>query len=190
MRYELALSTFPEPQKGTKAVFENVLFNDLPSNYAVYLFCYPGTDMNESLRKKLTDLGNIGGEVLFVNFATKLDRNYITMRNLFDISTWPTIIMTGIEKLASPPMDSCTAYVKIDDKHLLDSPELAVECVEKVFNIFLDGKISEAIKVQNRAARNARLNDVLNKAWTGVKQWEISFSFVEGRLSVKPAAGG
>ncbi|MGZ4852778.1 MAG: hypothetical protein ACXV3D_06275 [Halobacteriota archaeon] len=194
MTYQLVLSAPHDSGVTTKDVFENVIFSDMPRNYEVYLLCFPGTSMNEDLREELRKFGTYGGAVLFVNFATKLDRNYGMIRNTFDITTWPTLIMTGLEKLASPPTDPCTAYVKIDNKELLNAPTQAIECVDKIFHLFLEGEISKAIEVQTRSAREARMKEIITRALTGVlgflRQWEIDVSFIEGRLSLKPVSGG
>lgn len=194
MTYQLILSTPQESGTRERDIFENVVFKDIPHTYEVYLFCFPGTNLDENLREELIKYGTYGGEMLFVNFATKLDRNYGMIRDMFDINTLPTLIMTGIEKLASPPTDYCTAYVKMDNKELLASPKQAMECVDRVFHLFLAGEISKAIHVQTRGAREAKLKDVLTHALTGIvgflRQWEISVSFIEGRFSLKPVSGG
>ncbi len=194
MTYQLTLSTAQESGTRDKDVFENVVFKDIPRNYEVYLLCYPGANMNENLRQELEKYGTYGGEMLFVNFATKLDRNYGMIRDMFDINTFPTIIMTGVEKLASPPADYCTAYVKMDNKELLNSPELAMECVDRVFHLFLEGEVSKAMQVQTRSAREARLKDIVTHTLTGVlgflRQWEIDVSFIEGRFNLTPVSGG
>jgi tetratricopeptide (TPR) repeat protein len=72
--YRLALS---ENVTGTAmAVGDNIFFENLPHDYKVYVLCYPGTDMNEELRNKLTSLGEQSGKNLLVNFAKLNDPNY------------------------------------------------------------------------------------------------------------------
>jgi len=190
--YQLVL--LKEKPKGVPMdVGENIFFDNLPLDYEVFLLCYAGTGMNEDLRNKLTSLGEQSGKNLLVNFAKLNDPNYTKIRNAFDIEVFPTIIVTGIGVLASPPTEYSTAYVKMDNKQLLNSPDQAAECVERVFNLFLAGEISEAIKDQNRAARNAALNKVLKTALGGIRgflrEWEISFSFINGTFSLKPTGG-
>ncbi len=194
MTYQLTLSTPHASGTRNRDVFENVVLTDIPRNYEVYLLCFPGTNMNEDLRQELEKFGSYGGEMLFVNFATRLDRNYGMIKDMFNITTWPTLIMTGTEKLASPPTDHCTAYLKMDNKELLNTPDQAIECVERLFHLFLEGEVAKAIQVQKSSAREAVLKDILAHALNGVvgflRQWEISVSFIEGRLSLKPVPGG
>lgn len=178
----------------TKDIGENVFFNDLPFDFKVYILCYGGTGLNEELADKLRNLGNISGNNLFVNIAKLDDPNYNKIANTFEIKTFPTIIIIAINKLASSPKEHLTAYVKIDDKKLLNSPDLAIECIDRVFNLFIQGRISEAVKGQSRCLISFRIKSVINEAFTGMtgylKEWEISFSFITGTLEIKPAGGG
>jgi hypothetical protein len=59
MRYKLVHSeTVDEP---IKAIGEDVWFDDLPSDYSVCLFYYPGTRRNKDFASKLKDLGDSAG---------------------------------------------------------------------------------------------------------------------------------
>jgi hypothetical protein len=192
MPYRLVLS---EPVVGekTRDVGENVFFSDLPSDYQVYVLYYPGTSLNKDLANKLRNLGKIAGKNLFVNMAKLDDPNYRMIVNRFGIRTFPTIIITAIDRLASPPTEYSTAYVKIDNKGLLNSPDLAFECVQKMFNLFIDGKIAEAVREQNRDLLMSRIRGILGNALKGLlgylKEWDISFSFIQGKLELKPRGG-
>jgi hypothetical protein len=146
--------------------------------------------MNKDLETKLRKLGEVAGTNLFVNIAKLDDPNYVKIVNKFNVKTLPTIIMTAIDKLAFSPAEYSTAYVKIDDKRLLDSPELTFECIQKMFNLFIVGKISEAVREKNHDARISRFKGVINDALKGIQgylmKWDISFSFMGGKLEVKP----
>lgn len=187
MSYQLVLTEFSD--EITRDVGENIFFNDLPSEYQVYVFYYPGTRLNKDLASKLRDLGTITGRNLLVNIARLDDPNYKKIVNMFKIRTFPTIIITAIDKLASPPSEYSTAYVKIDNKRLLNSPELTFECVQKMFNLFIDGKISEAIREKRREVRVTRIKGILNDALKGMRDYlkerDISFSFITGKLELK-----
>ncbi len=124
----------------TKDIGENVFFSNLPSDYEVYLLYYPGPNSNKELMDKLRDLGNITGKNLFVNIAKLNDPNYKKIVNTFEIKTFPTVILTAVDKFASLPIDHSTAYVKIDNKKLLGSPDLTAECIYKIYNLFIRGK--------------------------------------------------
>ncbi len=177
----------------TKGVGENVFFNDMPSDYEVYVLYYAGTSLNKDLADKLRDIGNIAGKNLFVNIAKLDDPNYRKIANKFGIRTFPTIIITAVDNLASPPSDNSTAYVKMENKRLLSSPDIAAACVDKMFNLFIEGKIAEAMREQKRDVHISNIKGVMNDALRGMlgylKEWDISFSFIEGRLELKPKGG-
>jgi len=190
--YQLVLSESTD-EEITKDRVENIFFDDLPSDYQVYLLYYPGTSVNEELTSKLRSLGEITGRNLLVNIAKLDDPHFKKIVRTFGIRTFPTIIITAIDKLASPPEEYSTAFVKIDDKRLLSSSDLTFECVQKIFNLFIDGKISEAIGVKKGDVRVSRIKGVINSALKGIqgflKGWNISFSFITGKLELKPREG-
>lgn len=176
-----------------KDVGENVFFSNLPSNYKVYLLYYPSARSNEDLTDVLRNLGDMTGENLFVNIAKLNDPNYNKIVNIFKISAFPTIIITANNKLASSPMEDSTAYVKIDNKKLLDSPDITIECIEKIFNLFIQGEITKAINKQRGSENIFWIKELINNTLGGLKgflsQWDISFSFIVGKLEIKPVGG-
>jgi len=178
----------------TKDVGENIFFDDLPSDYQVYLLYYPGIEQNEDLTSKLRDLGEIAGRNLLVNISKLDDPNYRKIVKKFGIRKYPTIIITAIENLASPPGEYSTAFVKIDNERLLQSSDLAFECVQKIYNLFIDDKISEAMREKNRDERIFRIKGALNDALRGMrdylKEWNVSFSFAGFKLQLKPKGEG
>lgn len=178
----------------TRDIGENVFFNDLPFDYEVYILYYPGTSLNKDLTDRLRNLGDIAGKNLFVNIAKLDDPNYKKIVNKFEIRTFPTIIVTAIDKLASPSTEHYTAYVKIDNKKLLNSPDLAIECIDKVFHLFIQGEISKAISEHRRIVNLFRIKSSINGAIKGIggylKEWEITISFIPGKLEIKPSGGG
>jgi hypothetical protein len=197
MSYQLVLSEPIDenigPVFGDKDFGTNVFFDNLPSDCQVYVLYYPGISLNRDLANKLKSLGNIAGRNLFVNIAKLDDPKFQIVVSKFRIKTFPTMIITAIDKLASPPEEFSTAYVKIEDKKLLSSTDLAFECIQKIFNLFIDGKISEAVRENNREVRNVRIKAFLNNALGGVqgflKDWEINFDFLSGRLGLKYKGG-
>jgi hypothetical protein len=191
MPYQLVLSNYT--RETTKDVGGNVFLDDLPLDYQVYLLYYPGVNLNRDLAKNLKDLGKISGKNLFVNIARLDDPNFAKIVKTFGIRSFPTMIITAVDALASPPTKDSTTYIKIDNKKLLNSPDVAFECVQKMFNLFIEGKISEAIRERNRDVLNTRLKGIISDALTGVqgflKDWDISFSFITGTLGLKYRGG-
>jgi hypothetical protein len=190
MPYQLILS---EPIVGKdRDKGENVFIDNLPSDYSVYLFYYPGAMPNEELERKLRDLGEIAGNNLFVNIGRLNDPHYGQMARMFDIRNLPVVILTAIDRLASPLTEHLTMYAKIDDKRLMDSPDLVLECSQTIHNLLIQGKIKEAMsqpKHMKRQALISRLKKTVSNAlveiWNFVKDVEISVSLIEGRFELK-----
>lgn len=174
---------------GTKAVGENIFFRDLPLDFKVYLLCYAGTKMNEELRSELISFGENTGKNLLVNMAKPDDDNYEMIQKRFNIKLFPTIIITALSEIASPPEENSTAYVRIDNKKLLSSPDLAMDCIVKIFNLFIGGNISEAMAEHQHNMRKFRITGFLKDALKSLKgfgkNWTISFGFMGARIELK-----
>lgn len=194
MTYQLVLSELVDAT--TRDVAENVFFDNLPSNYEVYLLYYSGAEPNEGLETKLRDLGKDTGKNLFVNIGRLSDPNYKKIRNKFDIKNLPVIIITAIDTLASLPTEFSTAYVRIDDEKLLKSPDLVIKCVQRLFNLFIDKKISEALnqfKIDQRGLLLSHLKSIVTNAikevWKFFLERDISVSLTEGKFELKKSGG-
>ncbi len=73
-------------EANTKDIGENVFFNNLDSDYRVFLFYYAGVLPNEELEDKLRGLGEITGKNLFVNIRKLNDPNFGLMVSRFGIT--------------------------------------------------------------------------------------------------------
>lgn len=190
MAYQLILS---EPVVGKdKDVGENVFFDNLPSDYAVYMFYYPGATPNEDMESKLRDLGNMAGKNLFVNIGRLNDPHYGKMAKIFNIKNLPVVIVTAIDKLASSSTEFLTTYVRIDDRRLTESPDSVIPCLERIYNLFVQGKIAEAIRQAKNDKRNTILSrlkklvsNTLKGIWEFVSDVDISVSLIEGKFELK-----
>lgn len=193
MNYQLVLAEDPSEEQG-KAVGENVFLQNVPQDCKVYLFYYPGSLVNPELESALRDLGEMSGNNLFVNIGRLDDPEYDKIRNHFGIKPLPVIVITADPTLASPLDTYATGFVRIDSKTLLNSPERTINCVQEVLNLFLGGEISKAISLTKWKQWSELLRpvgDFVVTALKGVldyiKETDITFSFVEGKLELKPA---
>lgn len=189
MPYELVLSEPPEPDVLDDRGFDTVFFDNLPSDHKVYVLYYPGISLNKELAEKLESFGELAGKNLFVNIGRIDDPNYRTVVKKFGIRNFPTIIVTALDNLASPPTEYSTAYVKIDNKNLLNSTDLAFQLLEKIYNLFIDEKISEAMSATNKQIRKSRLNSLKDSILKGLGNYEFYVDTIIGRFGVKPKGG-
>jgi hypothetical protein len=194
MSYRLILTE--RPREGERMVGENVFLDDLPADCKVFLFYYPGQLRNKGLEQRLRELGNITGKNLFVNIGGLNDPRLGEIEKRFAIRKNPVVVVTAIDTLASPADEYLTAYARLDSKHLLDSPDRTIECVQELFNLFIQGKVSKAIsraKWQQRTELLAQIGNFFSDALKGIGDFiaetDISFSFVEGKLELKRSEG-
>lgn len=190
MPYKLILSEAVEER--TRAVGENVFFDDLSPDYKVFMFYYPSAMPNQDLEAKLRNLGEMTGSNLFVNIGRYDDPNYDKIVNKFNIKKTPVIIVTGVDELASAPGIFSTAYVRIDNKSLLESSERLLECLQKLFHLFIAGKVAEAMSEYKKDKLNlfaSRFMEILKhgfqEIWQFIDRRDISFSWIEGKLELK-----
>jgi hypothetical protein len=187
MAYQLVLT---EPaSEGTKDVGKNVFLNNLPATSKVYLLYYPGAAINRDLEGRLKKLGESTGTNLFVNIGRLNDPNYEKISKRFNIEKLPAIVITAIEELASAKTEPSTAYVRLDSKNFLNSPDSVMECVQKVFNLYLAGEVSKAMSQGARAEFLANLKRIVLIPLRGIKGFleesDISISLITGTFSLK-----
>ncbi|OGF59581.1 MAG: hypothetical protein A2Y62_08780 [Candidatus Fischerbacteria bacterium RBG_13_37_8] len=171
---------------------ENIFWDNLPHSYSVYLFYYPSAFTDETFEKNLRDLETTTGDNLFINIVKINDRNYGKIAHIFKIKHLPTIIITAIDELASESEEFLTAYIKIDNKQLLSSPELVIQCIERLYNLFVRGNISEVMKQAERHRLNLiilKIKKITMQALKGIWQFiegrDISISILEGKFEIK-----
>lgn len=194
MPYQLVFTSPAEGEsaEGNKAVGENVFFADLPTDCKVYAFYFSGAMPNPALESKLRDLGQKTGKNLYVNIAGLNDPQLGHVQAKFSIKKYPAIAITALAGLASPAMEHVTTFARLDGEKLFDSPDKTVECVQEVFNLFIQGKVAEAIS-QAKWAQRKELVAALTRYFTGalkslgnyIATHDISFALAEGKLDLK-----
>ena len=132
------------------------------------------------------------GSNLFINIGRYDDPNYDKIVNKFNIKKTPVVLVTAIDELASAPGIFSTAYVRVDNKSLLESPERLLECLQKLFHLFIAGKVSEAMSEYKKDKLNlfaSRFMEILKhgfqEIWQFIDKRDISFSWIEGKLELK-----
>jgi hypothetical protein len=197
MSFRLVLTEQLGPGPQERDAGEDLLFDDLPAEHKVYALYYPATMPNEDLENKLLKLGRDTGKNLFVNIGQRSDPHLDKIVELFGINSYPVIIVTAADGLASPAHDHMTVFARLDNRDLLRSPEKTVECVEELFSLFIQGRVSEAIakgKWTQRAELVSSLTqfftDALKSLWVSIAGGGITISFLEGMLKLKLKPGG
>jgi hypothetical protein len=194
--YKLDSTKKDEIKEKERAVGENVFLGDLSPSYKVYLFYYAGAMANPSLEDGLRKLGENTGQNLLVNIGKLNDPNFDEVANRFAIDTFPVVVITAVSDLASLTSEYLSAYARLDSKHLMSSPERTVECAQEVFNLFLRGKVTEALANAKSTQRTELLKwlgglvtGVLKPVLKYIEERDIAFSLVEGKFELKKSGG-
>jgi len=189
MSYHLV---FTSPAESTKKVGENVFFSNLTKDYKVYAFYYPGASRNPALESALRTLGEQAGNNLFVNIGRLDDPEFDRVTRKFEIKKYPVIIMTAIASLASPTGQDVTTYARLDGDSLFSSAAKTVECAQEIFNLFMQGKIADAISKAKWTQRKELILALAHHFTNAIKSigefignHDISFSLAEGKLELK-----
>ncbi len=181
-----------DPSLGAARGVTRVFFSDLPEDYKVFLLYYRAAMPNRLLEQKLTEFGKNTGKNLLVNLGSAADPSYNLVVKRFNIKQFPVIIMTAVPELACPAGADLTAYAKLDNKELLKSPDRTIDCAEKLFNLFIQGKVAEAVSKAKWSERSALIGAVLTVLGDGLKavggfiaNRDISVSVLEGKFELK-----
>ena len=173
-----------------------MFLDDLPAEYKVYLFYYGGAMTDQVLEGRPRELGKITDNNLFVDIGTLGDARHGEIVARFGIKQYPVIIVTAIDALASPAGEYFTTCARLDSKRLLQSPGRTIDCVQELFNLFVQGKVSEAIshaKWQQRTELLLQLGQFFKGALKGLRDFvaetDISISFAEVKLELKRSGG-
>ena len=175
-----------------KDVGENVFLDNLSAEYRVFLFYYPAEMPNPALENRLRKLGESAGKNLFVNMGTFADPNYAKIVKRFGIERHPVIVMTAAHDLAGPSDDFATTYVRLDSKHLLGSPDRTADCLQQLFDLFIQGRVADAIrkgKWTERKGLAAAVGNVFVQSLKVVGDFilsrDITVSVMEGKFELK-----
>lgn len=189
MAYELIL--YETLQGDTKALGENVFLADLNAEYPVFAFYYPSEMPDHHFENLLRKLGEETGANLFVNIGRLNDPNFGKLASAFDITSFPSLVLTAVADLAAPEKPVTSAYVRLDGRMLAD-PERAIAHIESLYLLFLRGEIAEAIKKAGHQEKReiARIvgrfiASALTNLTTFIANHDLSISILQGSFEIK-----
>ena len=198
MPYDIIFDDIDEPNRTgpahkERAVGENVFLANLPQSPKVFALFYRGGAETDEVEGKLRTLGQRTGDNLYVNIGTLVDPDYSIAVQRFKIKRLPAIVVTAIAPLAGAPTGE-SAYVRLDGAALFGKPDELVRGVEQLCNLFLCGRIAEAVLagwvLPGKAAAAAALGkvwDIVRPVIAWVAQEDISLEFASIKISAKPS---
>lgn len=103
--------------------------------------------------------------------------------------------MTAISPLAATPGGE-TTFARLDRKTLFARPETLVRTVEELFNLFIAGRIKEAIDVARARQRETAVVSMAKRAWaviepviTWIGERDIKLGFLGAKIEVRRSRG-
>jgi hypothetical protein len=197
VRYRLVLSE-PTDERGKKDVGQNVFLSDLPYDYKVYVFYYPGIMPNPVLEEKLRALGDDTGKNLFVNIGRRNDPNFDKIVARFGIRHYPVIVVTGVDELASLKIGDkfssvyIQEYIKLDKHNVTESIDSTIRSVESLFSLFITGNVHDAIREIKRDQNQETISHIvdtitrqLRSVGKFLSEKDISISLMDGKFELR-----
>jgi hypothetical protein len=150
-----------------KAFMPNVYLGNVDPDCKVYLFAFTGMNqLNPKLRKALAKWGKKTGKNLFVGFWANDDEDFQKAVHSFKLKKAPAIVITAESKLAFMNQTAQTVYARIDDEKILQDDkflDLAVKTFDRLYLLFLNGRVQEAIKEAEKAHDRRRILEFLRR---------------------------
>ncbi len=175
----------------TKDIGDNVYLSDLRDEYKVFAFYYPSAMRNEELEASLRRLGELTGKNLFVNIGKLDDPSFGKVVKTFEIDQFPVVVMTATSDLAGTDGRCLTAFVRIDQRHLVNDPPRLVTLLEELCGLFIRGEIAAAIgkakkkqRLEIARAVAAAIGDALKRLGGFVADRDLKISLVEGSFEL------
>ena len=171
----LVIRNTSSPPTG-RIVDRNVRLRGVPDDCRVYSFVFRQSQIDSRIKTELHAIGDESGLNLFVGLWDMSDPNYIKMNEIFNLGKLPAVIMTADSSL-STVSDTENAYVRIDDERLLDKPEEFTKLINELYNLFLRGDVTKAIRKTHSTQISILLSNLLKEIKTAIG--EVASKIIE-----------
>lgn len=145
-------------------VEHSVILEGIPENCRVYCFVFGSSDADEKTKKDLETLGTEYGDNLFVGFWSMKDSRYSYIASCFNLRSLPAIVFTAESHLGGTEEDNSAPYVRLDDSRVLSDIDGMKQLIRLLYNLFITGKVAEAIKEAKKARKVRRLRDIIQQS--------------------------
>ncbi|MGA1974778.1 MAG: hypothetical protein ABSG92_04005 [Conexivisphaerales archaeon] len=178
----------PEPTRMGVPHLSN-LATDVPDNCGIYVFYVPGIIGYEDLKKALLAWGESAGTNIFVGLW---DLSAVSLKDVlgyFQIKGSPAVAVLANPKNSTdgqfPPR---VAYARIDNPILLNDLARAEDCINRTCNLFLQGRVKDALSSARKDQYKASLNFYLGKIGADVlkflKDVNVTFDILKGTITL------
>ncbi len=181
------------PKVTREVVPELKLASEVPNDCKTYVFYVPGMIDYQTLKDALQKYGGAAGKNIFVGLWRLDAEPYQEILRYFNIRKGPAVVISGKSIFSTdeqqPPQ---TAFARIDNPKLLNDLPKVSECITETCNLFIEGKIKEALSNARKDQFNASLGQYLRKINEKVsnflKDRSITFDVSKGQIILSPTA--
>jgi hypothetical protein len=181
-----------------KAVVSDLkLASDVPSNSEVYIFYIPGITTLPELSNTLISWGKTTGKNAFVGLLSSDAPDYKTIISYFNVKKSPALIISATPAFASDTEKAATtAYARIDNLRMLSNQAEITECIQEIYNLFIQSKVKEAISTAKKEGFKENLKFYLGKlkddAGKAVNEFfkthDVNIDVFKGKIVITPSA--
>ena len=181
-----------------KAVVSDLkLASDVPSDSEVYIFYIPGITTLPELSNTLISWGKTTGKNAFVGLLSSDAPDYKTIISYFNVKKSPALIISATPAFASDTEKAATtAYARIDNLRMLSNQAEITECIQEIYNLFIQSKVKEAISTAKKEGFKENLKFYLGKlkddAGKAVNEFfkthDVNIDVFKGKIVITPSA--
>jgi len=181
-----------------KAVVSDLkLASEVPSDSEVYIFYIPGITTLPELSNTLISWGKTTGKNAFVGLLSGDAPDYKTIISYFNVKKSPAVIISGAPAFASDDEKAATtAYARIDNLRMLSNQAKITECIQELYNLFIQNKVKEAISTAKKEGfkQNFKyyLGKVKDEAGKAVNEFfkthDVNIDVFKGKIVISPSA--
>ncbi len=181
-----------------KAVVSDLkLASEVPSDSEVYIFYIPGITTLPELSNTLISWGKTTGKNAFVGLLSGDAPDYKTIVSYFNVKKSPAVVISAAPAFASDSEKAATtAYARIDNLRLLSNQAEITECIEEIYNLFIQSKVKEAISTAKKEGFKENLKFYLGKlkddAGKAINEFfkthDVNIDVFKGKIVISPSS--
>lgn len=185
---------FKLPPTLFKAVVPDLkLASEVPDDCKIYVFYVPGMVKYEDLKKALQEYGEAAGKNIFVGLWALDAEPYQSVLTYFGIKKSPALVIFGNPVFSTDGQKpTATAFARIDNPNLLNDVAKASDCINETCNLFMVGKVKDALSNarndQYKSTLDHYFGKISDKISSFLKTHTITFDITKGQIIIAPAA--
>jgi hypothetical protein len=168
----------------------------VPSDSVVYIFYIPGINALPELSNTLISWGKTTGKNACVGILSGDAPDYKNIVSYFNVKKSPAAVISAAHAFASDnEKASSTAYSRIDNLRLMSNQAEINECMQEIYNLFIQNKVKEAISTAKKESFKENLKFYLGKlsyaAGKAINEFfkthDVNTDIFKGKIVITPS---